>query len=245
MTPDRRHSRLRDAGERACCATTRRRAMPQAVLGGAGALPIMIPPLGEAQLAVLDRLDGLLLPGSPSNVHPEPLRRRRQPDARPARPGARRHHAAADPRRDRARHAGAGDLPRHPGAERGARRHAAPDGARTGPGALDHRGRARHASSNATARSIRSRCPAGWRASWARTIMVNSLHGQAIDRPAPGLVVEAVARRRHHRGGARRGTRPAWRWACSGTRNGVIATIRRAWRFSARSARRAGRIRRD
>ena len=41
-----------------------------AVLGGANAVPIMIPPLGEASLAVLDRLDGLLLPGSPSNVHP-------------------------------------------------------------------------------------------------------------------------------------------------------------------------------
>ena len=30
----------------------------------------MIPPMGEAALAVLDRIDGLLLPGSPSNVHP-------------------------------------------------------------------------------------------------------------------------------------------------------------------------------
>ncbi len=44
-----------------------------AVLGGAGAVPIMIPPIGEAALAVLDRLDGLLLPGSPSNVHPVAL----------------------------------------------------------------------------------------------------------------------------------------------------------------------------
>ena len=42
----------------------------EAVLGGAGAVPILIPPLGEAELAVLDRIDGLLLPGSPSNVHP-------------------------------------------------------------------------------------------------------------------------------------------------------------------------------
>ena len=58
------------------------------------------------------------------------LRRRRQPDARSPRPGARRHHAAADPRGDRARHAAAGDLSRHPGAERGPRRHAAPEGAR-------------------------------------------------------------------------------------------------------------------
>ena len=41
-----------------------------AVLGGAKAVPIMIPPMGEASLTVLDRLDGLLLSGSPSNVHP-------------------------------------------------------------------------------------------------------------------------------------------------------------------------------
>ena len=30
----------------------------------------MIPPMGETQLALLDRIDGLLIPGSPSNVHP-------------------------------------------------------------------------------------------------------------------------------------------------------------------------------
>lgn len=41
-----------------------------AVFGGAGALPVMIPPMGEAQTAVVDRLDGLLIPGSASNVHP-------------------------------------------------------------------------------------------------------------------------------------------------------------------------------
>ncbi len=41
-----------------------------ALMGGSGAIPVMIPPIGEAALAVLDRLDGLLLPGSPSNVHP-------------------------------------------------------------------------------------------------------------------------------------------------------------------------------
>src|ERR1700712_4750296 len=41
-----------------------------AVLGGVGALPVMIPPMGEMQLGLLDHLDGLLVPGSPSNVHP-------------------------------------------------------------------------------------------------------------------------------------------------------------------------------
>ena len=42
----------------------------EAMAGGSDALPIMIPPMGEAQLALLDRIDGLLIPGSPSNVHP-------------------------------------------------------------------------------------------------------------------------------------------------------------------------------
>jgi putative glutamine amidotransferase len=42
----------------------------QAVLGGAGALPVLIPPLGEQMLGLLDDLAGLLVPGSPSNVHP-------------------------------------------------------------------------------------------------------------------------------------------------------------------------------
>ena len=42
----------------------------QAVWGGVGALPVLIPPLGEEMLGLLDSLSGLLVPGSPSNVHP-------------------------------------------------------------------------------------------------------------------------------------------------------------------------------
>ncbi len=41
-----------------------------ALLGGSGAVPVLIPPVGEAAAAILDRLDGLLLSGSPSNVGP-------------------------------------------------------------------------------------------------------------------------------------------------------------------------------
>ena len=41
-----------------------------ALTGGAGAIPVLIPPIGLAALPLLDRLDGLLLPGSPSNVEP-------------------------------------------------------------------------------------------------------------------------------------------------------------------------------
>lgn len=34
------------------------------------AVPILIPPLGEAMLPLLEKLDGLIFTGSPSNVHP-------------------------------------------------------------------------------------------------------------------------------------------------------------------------------
>ncbi len=42
----------------------------QALMHAAGCLPILLPPVGEGLLAMLDRLDGLLLDGSPSNVDP-------------------------------------------------------------------------------------------------------------------------------------------------------------------------------
>jgi putative glutamine amidotransferase len=42
----------------------------RAVLCGVGALPVLIPPVGEQMLGLLDNLAGLLIPGSPSNVHP-------------------------------------------------------------------------------------------------------------------------------------------------------------------------------
>jgi putative glutamine amidotransferase len=41
-----------------------------ALMGAAGALPILLPPVGEGLSALIDRLDGLLLSGSPSNVEP-------------------------------------------------------------------------------------------------------------------------------------------------------------------------------
>jgi putative glutamine amidotransferase len=40
------------------------------LLNGVGALPIAIQPMGDVQTGVLDRIDGLLIPGSGSNVHP-------------------------------------------------------------------------------------------------------------------------------------------------------------------------------
>ncbi len=41
-----------------------------ALIGGSGAIPVLIPPVGEAAAAILERLDGLLLSGNPSNVRP-------------------------------------------------------------------------------------------------------------------------------------------------------------------------------
>ncbi|HQU02618.1 MAG TPA: gamma-glutamyl-gamma-aminobutyrate hydrolase family protein, partial [Acetobacteraceae bacterium] len=42
----------------------------EALIAAAGALPLLIPPEGEQMLAVLDRLDGVMFNGSPSNVAP-------------------------------------------------------------------------------------------------------------------------------------------------------------------------------
>ena len=94
---------------------------------GAGGLPMLIPALGDAfdPRDLVRRLDGLLVTGSPSNVAVEPLRRGARPARQPAGSQARRHDPAADPRRGRGRPAALLHLPRHPGAERRLRRHAA------------------------------------------------------------------------------------------------------------------------
>ncbi len=163
-----------------------------AVLAGAGAVPIMIPPMGEASLAVLDRLDGLLLSGSPSNVHPS-------------------HYAGGDSltpeQHDLERDAttlrlipealsrglpllaicrGIQELNVALGGTLHQRLHEVPGRMdhRPGPGTIEEKYTARHLVflSGELARIVGS-----------GKILVNSLHGQAIDQPAPGLVVEAVA----------------------------------------------------
>jgi putative glutamine amidotransferase len=163
-----------------------------AVLGGAGAVPVMIPPMGEASLAVLDRLDGLLLPGSPSNVHPS-------------------HYAGGDSltpeHHDLERDAttlrlipealsrgmpllaicrGIQELNVALGGTLHQKVHEVSDRMdhRPGPGTLEEKYGARHLVflSGSLARIVGS-----------TKILVNSLHGQAIDTLAPGLVAEAVA----------------------------------------------------
>jgi putative glutamine amidotransferase len=164
----------------------------EAVLGAVGAIPILIPPLGEAMLAVLDRIDGLLLPGSPSNVHPNHY------DG-----GDSQTPELHDPARDATtlpliRAAITRGMPvlaicrgiQELNVALGGTLHQQVhklDGRldhRSGPGTLEQRYGPKHpiALSGELARIV-----------GADAIMVNSLHGQAIERPASGMVVEALA----------------------------------------------------
>ena len=163
-----------------------------AVFGGANALPVMIPPMGDAQLDLLDRLDGLLIPGSPSNVHPS-----HYDGGDSATPDSH------DPERDsttlpllRAAIArgmpvlaicrGIQELNVALGGTLHQQVHELPGRLdhRGGPGTVEHRYRPKHriALTGQLAAMLS-----------ADDILVNSLHGQAIDRLAPGLVVEATA----------------------------------------------------
>ena len=163
-----------------------------AVMGGAGAVPILIPPVGGSQLAVLDRLDGLLLSGSPSNVHPSAY------DG-----GDSETPDLHDPSRDQttlplicaaiargvpvlAICRGIQELNVALGGTLFQQVHTVPGRIdhRGGEGSMDHRYRHKHPVhlTGQLARIV-----------GATEIMVNSLHGQAIDRLAPGLVAEATA----------------------------------------------------
>jgi putative glutamine amidotransferase len=163
-----------------------------AVLGGAGAVPVMIPPMGEASLAVLDRLDGLLLSGSLSNVHPShydggesrtPEHHDLERDATTLRliPDA---LARGMPLLAICR--GIQELNVALGGTLHQKVHELPDRMdhRPGPGTLEEKYAPRHlvVLSGQLARIVGS-----------TKILVNSVHGQAIDMLAPGLVVEAVA----------------------------------------------------
>jgi putative glutamine amidotransferase len=165
----------------------------EALFGAAGAIPVMLPPLGgEAMLPALDRLDGLLVPGSPSNVHPSlygggesatPEFHDPDRDAT-ALPLIRAALARGMPVLAICRGiqelnvALGGTLHQQVHAVVGRRDH------RGGPGTLAERYGPKHkiALSGELARML-----------GAAEIVVNSVHGQAIDRLAPGLLVEAVA----------------------------------------------------
>lgn len=164
----------------------------RALMEAAGAVPLLIPPVGEAQLAVLDRLDGLLVSGSPSNVAPELYG-----VAASLTPG--QHDPARDATtlpliREALRRgmpllaicrgiqelnvALGGTLHQQVHDLSGRRDH------RAGPGTMEQMFGPKHevTLSGALARIV-----------GAARITVNSLHEQAIDRPADALAVEAVA----------------------------------------------------
>ncbi len=162
-----------------------------ALMGGAGAIPLMIAPIGESALALLDRMDGLLLNGSPSNV--APARYGAEQDLTPD-----RH----DPPRD------ATTLPLLRAAlDRGMPVLAICRGlqeinvalggtlhqqVQDLPGRLDHRGGpgdmdTRYAPKHTVSLS------GGLARLLGSELRVNSLHEQAIDRAAEPLIVEALA----------------------------------------------------
>jgi len=158
-----------------------------------GALPIAIPPVGEAQIGVLDRLDGLLVPGSPSNVHPSHygIGESLTPD---------RH----DPARDSTtlpliRAAVARGLPVLAICRGIQELNVALGGSLLQnvhdiEGRSDHRGNGNGSIEIAYGpKHLVTLSGALSRIVGANAIMVNSLHGQAVDRPADGLVVDAVA----------------------------------------------------
>ena len=169
-----------------------------ALIEVAGCMPVLIPAIGAKAdcAALLDRLDGLLITGSPSNVEP--------------------HHYGGPPSREGTLHDPDRDATTLPLIREAVRRdmpilaicrgiqelNVALGGTlhqrifemperfnhrrRRGPMPLDQR--------YGPAHSV-ALTPEGLLAELAGVteIMVNSLHGQGIDRPAPDLRVEAVA----------------------------------------------------
>ena len=164
----------------------------EAVLGAASCVPLLLPPLGAAMLDALDRLDGIILSGSPSNV--EPARYGAAEDLTPG-----RH----DPARDATAlpliaAALAGGVPLLAICRGIQELNVALGGTlfqlvQEVPGREDHRSQGetldeRYAPRHAVTLSGQLAQLLGRAAT-----RVNSLHEQGIDRLAPGLAVEAVA----------------------------------------------------
>jgi putative glutamine amidotransferase len=164
-----------------------------ALIGGAGAVPVTIPPVGEIQLALLDRIDGLLIPGSPSNVHPshygtgETLTPDKHDPARDATTLPLIRAAVARGLPVLAICRGIQELNVALGGSLLQNVHDIPgreDHRGNGDGSMEKAYGPKHtiAVTGALARIV-----------GANQIVVNSVHSQAIDRPGEGLVVEAYA----------------------------------------------------
>jgi putative glutamine amidotransferase len=192
------------------------------LLNAVGALPIAIQPVGEAQIGVLDRIDGLLIPGSGSNVHPsnygigESLTPDRHDPARDATtlPLIRAAVARGMPVLAICRGiqelnvALGGTLLQNVHDIEGRSDHRA-----KGEGSVERAYGPKHSVSLMGALA---------RITGADAMMVNSLHSQAIDRPGGGLVVDAIAEdgtieavSAPHAPGFVLGLQwhPEWRWA--------------------------------
>jgi putative glutamine amidotransferase len=169
---------------------------PNALVDATGCLPVLIPALGAKTdvRVILDRVDGLLLTGSPSNVHPS------QYGGEPSHPDT-----LHDPERDATtlpliREAVRRDLPilaicrgiQELNVALGGTLH---QRVHELPGRLNHRSRKDSPDgAYGPAHSVALR-PGGLLVSLAGSaeVMVNSLHSQGIDRPGSGLFVEAIA----------------------------------------------------
>lgn len=170
-----------------------------ALIGGAGAMPVLLPPVGEGLTAMVDRLDGLLLSGSPSNI--EPRAYGVDEDLTPGLHDAHRDATTLPVIRaalakgvpvlaicrglQELNVALGGTLIQRVQEVPGRHDHrAAGDGPLPEPIDWDHLYRLKHtvALSGHMAQVV-----------GASEIRVNSLHQQAIDRPGEGVVVEGVA----------------------------------------------------
>ncbi|MFI4987836.1 MAG: gamma-glutamyl-gamma-aminobutyrate hydrolase family protein [Alphaproteobacteria bacterium] len=169
----------------------------RAVVLGAEGMPVIIPAIGDDHdlPGLVARLDGLMLTGSPSNVEPHHYEG-------PASVPGTKH----DPYRDATmlpliREALRGGLPllaicrgiQELNVALGGSLH---QRVQELPGKMDHRmppGQPREV--QYAARHAVTVTPGGLLARLVgqQELMVNSLHAQAIDRPAPGLAVEAVS----------------------------------------------------
>lgn len=163
-----------------------------ALMAAANAVPVLIPPEGEAMLGLLDRLDGIMFNGSPSNV--APMRYGADFDATPD------FH---DPERDATtlpliRAALARGMPVLCICRGLQELNVALGGTlyqevHKVPGRMDHRaGEGTREQLFAIKHKVRLSGVLA-QISGGDEIEVNSLHGQGIDQLAPGLLVEAVA----------------------------------------------------
>jgi putative glutamine amidotransferase len=169
---------------------------PTAVIDATRCLPVLIPAVGSKVdiCGLLDRLDGLLLTGSPSNVHPSEY------GAEPSHP-----ETLHDPERDATtlpliREAVRRDLPvlaicrgiQELNVALGGTLH---QRVHELPGRLNHRSRKDSPDGPYGPAHSVALISGGLLAplAGAAEIMVNSLHSQGIDRPAPKLRIEAVA----------------------------------------------------